>query len=238
MIEQAVILAGGKGTRLGTLTKNTPKPLVLVAQKPFLVWQLLYLREQGFRRVLLLVSHFADQIIQYFEQNPIEGLEISFSMEPEALGTGGAITNAMAQLEDEFFVLNGDSFAPIDYRAMNDVYVKSGAEICMAVTAADVTPEVPGNVRVQGAKLVEYLKDGGASAGYSWIDAGVYIYKKSALYDVELGSYGVEKTWSQALSRQAMVVHPITQRFFDIGTPERLQNFENNLNKFFDLDKK
>lgn len=238
MIEQAVILAGGKGTRLGALTTNTPKPLVLVSQKPFLVWQLLYLKQQGFRRVLLLVSHFADQIIQYFETHPIEGLDISFSMEPSALGTGGAITNAMAQLEDEFFVLNGDSFAPIDYRAMNDVYAKSGAEICMAVTAADVTPEVPGNVRVQGAKLTEYLKDGGAQAGYAWIDAGVYIYKKSALYDIELGAYGVEKTWTQALSRQAMVVHPITQRFFDIGTPERLKYFESNLSKFFEVEKK
>lgn len=237
MIEQAIILAGGKGTRLWPLTQNTPKPLVLVSQKPFLVWQLLYLKNQGFRRALLLVSHFADQIIQYFEKHPIEGLEIEFSVEPEAMGTGGALTNAMALLEDSFFVLNGDSFAPIPYREMEEEFNKSKADICMAVTAADVNPEVPGNVRAQGSKLVEYRKDGGANAGYSWIDAGVYVYKKSALDGVELGTYGIEKTWTQALQKQAVVVYPVSQRFFDIGTPDRLQFFEKNLPQFFNVSK-
>jgi len=237
MIEQAIILAGGKGTRLWPLTQNTPKPLVLVSQKPFLVWQLLYLKSQGFRRIVLLVSHFADQIIQYFEANPIEGLTIEFSVEPEALGTGGALTNAMAYFDDSFFVLNGDSFAPLDYRAMEEVFHKSGNEICMAVTAADVNPEVPGNVKARDSKLIEYRKDGGTNAGYTWIDAGVYIYKKSALDGIELGTYGIEKTWMQALQKQSVVVHPVTQRFFDIGTPERLQFFESNLPKFFDVSK-
>lgn len=229
MIEQAVILAGGKGTRLMPLTKNTPKPLVLVGQKPFLVWQLLFLKNQGVKRVLLLVSHFSEQIIKYFTDHPIEGLKISFSVEPEPMGTGGAVVHALNQLEEEFFLLNGDSFAPIDYRHMENVFRQDHTSISMATISASLVPEVAGNVKIVDGKVSEYKKD----AGYDWIDSGVYIYKKSVLENLVAGSYGIEKTWEDSIKKRLMLAHIIEQRFFDIGTPERLKNFEDKLDLFF-----
>ena len=235
MIEQAVILAGGKGTRLMPLTKDIPKPLVLVNKKPFLEWQLLFLQKQGTRRALLLVSHLADKIVDYFTQHPIPGLDITFSHETEALGTGGALLNAIEKLEDTFFVLNGDSFAPIRLKEMESEFRKKTSDICVAVLPAEKNMEVPGNMKITEGCVVEYKKEAGIAAGYPWIDAGVYIYNKSVLAKVKAsGFFGIDKTWESSIQNKTMVVYKMSDPFFDIGTPDRLKFFEGKIEKFFD----
>src|SRR5437879_6496433 len=110
-IEQAVILAGGLGTRMRPLTEQVPKPMLPVNGKPFLEHQIRLLESRGFLRVLLLVGYLGEQIEEYFALDS----HIDYSYESSPLGTGGALKNAAAKLDSKFVVLNGDTYLDVDY---------------------------------------------------------------------------------------------------------------------------
>ena len=113
MIGQAVILCGGRGTRLGALTADTPKPLLPVGGTPFLDRLLFEFARHGIRRVLLLAGFGAGQVVEYAEATELSarfGLEIDVAVEPQPAGTGGAVWHARDRLDDRFFLLNGDSW--------------------------------------------------------------------------------------------------------------------------------
>src|SRR5712692_7069735 len=117
MIEQAVILCGGRGTRLGGLTAGLPKPLLPVGEAPFLDLLLLELGRHGFRRILLLAAFAADRIAEYAATTPLTarfGLAIEVAVEPAPAGTGGALWHARHRLDEAFLLLNGDSWFDIN----------------------------------------------------------------------------------------------------------------------------
>ena len=111
------VLAGGLATRLGDLTKATPKALIDFGGRPFLAWQLELFAARGFREVVLCIRHFADQIEAWVAQNPIPGLTVRFASDGDkALGTGGALRAALPLLGSPFMVTYGDSYLRCDYR--------------------------------------------------------------------------------------------------------------------------
>src|SRR5438045_578917 len=112
---QAVILAGGLGTRLGALTQQTPKPMVPVAGRPYLEHQLLLLREQGITDIVLLTGYLGEQIENYFADGSAWNLSIRYSREAMPMGTGGCLRDARRLLEEYFLLIYGDSLLPIDY---------------------------------------------------------------------------------------------------------------------------
>jgi D,D-heptose 1,7-bisphosphate phosphatase len=119
MMEQAVILCGGRGTRLGALTADMPKPLLDIDGAPFLDVLLFELARYGFRRILLLAGFAAERIVEYAAATPLKerfGLTIDISIEPQPAGTGGALWQARDRLDDAFLMLNGDSWFDIDLR--------------------------------------------------------------------------------------------------------------------------
>ena len=117
MIEQAVILCGGRGTRLGALTADLPKPLLPVDEAPFLDLLLFELGRHGIRRILLLAGFGAARIADYAATTPLKarfGLAVEVAVEPEPAGTGGALWHARHRLDDRFLLLNGDSWFDIN----------------------------------------------------------------------------------------------------------------------------
>ena len=113
MIPQAVILLGGKGTRIAARFPDLPKALVPVHGRPFLEWQFDWLRQNGIGQILLAAGHKADVLEDYLAARPADGLRIRLSREPEPLGTGGALKFVEPQLaSDPVLVLNGDSLVP------------------------------------------------------------------------------------------------------------------------------
>ena len=113
-IKEAIILAGGKGTRLQSVVSNVPKPMALIGDKPFLMLLLQYLQLQGIEKVVLSVGYMYEIIQETFGES-FNGLSISYSIESEPLGTGGAIAKAMTMVESQsVLVLNGDSFIKIN----------------------------------------------------------------------------------------------------------------------------
>src|SRR5258708_30053391 len=112
---QAVILAGGLGTRMRRITETIPKPMIMVAGKPFLLHQLELLRDTGIARALLLVAYLGEQIREYFGDVAKFACNVSYSFAPSLLGTGGALKNAEAQLHNYLVLANCATYLANNY---------------------------------------------------------------------------------------------------------------------------
>ena len=133
MIETAIILAGGLGTRLRPLTNDTPKPLLPIKGKPILQHLIENLAQHGVKKVIISVGYKAEKIKEYF-QNLDLGVELHYSIETEPLGTGGAVKEAAKQLTKPFILVWGDNLMDIDYHDMYTAYLRDAPQVTMALT--------------------------------------------------------------------------------------------------------
>lgn len=122
MSEPAVILAGGRGTRLGHLTAEVPKPLIEIGDRPVLFHQLDQLAEQGFDQVLMLIGHLGEQIRARCGNGSRWGLSIEYLQEDQPRGTGGALLGLQGKLDGPFVLLSGDIMCRFDFRALVDAH--------------------------------------------------------------------------------------------------------------------
>ncbi len=234
---QVAILAGGLGTRLRPITERVPKPLVEVAGQPFLYWQLLDLKNQGYTRILLLVAYLGEKIQNHFGDGNKMGLELSYSFEPEPLGTGGAIKLACEHLDSEFILLNGDSFLKIDLQSLENEFQPQKMDALISTYDNHIkTPVTPNlNLKVSSGdsvyEVLSYSRAGGPV--YTYIDAGVYILKRSLFELCKDSKFQLETVLHQKMKEQKVFAHPSAERFYDIGTPERLKEFEEKVHDYF-----
>ena len=129
MIKQVVILCGGKGTRLGNLTKDSPKPLLPVAGEVLLDRTIKMLVGQGFTEFLLLAGHLGEQIVEHYVQRPVVGAKIEVYLELEPLGTAGALPLVVDKLESDFLLVYGDIFVDFDARRLADFHEQGGRDV-------------------------------------------------------------------------------------------------------------
>jgi NDP-sugar pyrophosphorylase family protein len=226
---QAVILAGGLGTRLRPITETVPKPMVPVAGKPFLHHQLALLARQGFVEVLLLTGYLGEQIEAHFGRGAELGLSLRYQREERPLGTGGALRDALDQLDDRFIVLYGDSYLPFDNAAFADAFV-AGNSLGMISVYRDPSggTDVPGNVELGEGSLVRRYQKG---AGLPLIEAGVLAFRKEVVARLPGGApSSIEaELYPQLIAERQLRGYLTEQRFYDIGTPARLRQFEEHL---------
>lgn len=225
---QAVILAGGLGTRLRPLTDHLPKPMVEVCGKPFLEHQLLLLRKRGMKRVLLLTGYLGDMIEDYFGAGANFGMDISYSREARALGTGGALRNAVVKLEDTFLLLNGDTLLDIDYLKL----VRRFGELettGLIVAWPNCDAKLVSNISLDSdGRVLAYSKSGGE--GLFFVDAGVAAYRRSVLDLIPAGEAVSLETdvLPKLIENKMLFGYRCTEPFYDMGSPggiERLRRF-------------
>jgi NDP-sugar pyrophosphorylase family protein len=234
---QVLILAGGLGTRMRPITETIPKPMIAVAGKPFLQHQLELLSSAGCERALLLVAYLGEQIQEYFGDGARFGCKISYSFEPTLLGTGGALKNAEAQLQDYFVLVNGDTYLGIDYRAL----VKEFAEAnCSALIVAYEKPAtisqgipaslLPNNLGVDADGVVMAYRKRDPD-GLSHIDAGVIVLKKEILAGLPPRQKCSleEEIYPSLIARGEMRAWVTREPFYDMGSPAGLAALEEKL---------
>lgn len=227
MRKQVVILAGGLGTRLRPLTEKCPKPLVPVAGEPYLHWQMLELKERGYTDVVLLVAYLGEMIEQHFGDGQSLGMQIEYAYEREPLGTGGALKNALELLEDEFILMNGDSFLPVELDDLAGDFDAGRYEAMVAAYDNSVPTPVKNNLLVKNGTVWEYRREAGAESGFGYVDAGVYCLKKSVIANFQAGAkFQLEDVWKPLIAARQLGAFVVRERFYDIGTPERLAEFE------------
>jgi NDP-sugar pyrophosphorylase family protein len=235
---QAVILAGGLGTRLGEITRRIPKPMVPVAGVPYLGHQLRLLREQAITDVLLLTGYLGEQIEAYFGDGSRFGLSIRYAREAAPQGTGGALRDALPLLNDAFLLLNGDSYLPIEYGPVWQHLLDSPALAVAVVYDNHADTTVPNNIALDAEGFLRrYDKDASGDPDLRYVDAGVRALRRAAVAELPSGRpLSLEKeVYPLLLSRRQMRGFVTAQRFYDIGTPDRLRQLETHLQAHFKL---
>ncbi len=232
-MRQIVILAGGLGTRLRPITEKIPKPLVTVGGQPFLTWQLKECLRQNYKNILLLVSYLGEQIQSQYGNGSSLGLSISYSFEGRPLGTGGALKNAFHELDESFFVLNGDSFLRAPMAELESSFDNSGAEVLISTYDNSLKTPVKENIIANDGWIERYQKAAGKENGFELVDSGIYLMKKSVISKFPQSKFQLEDLWPELIAKKKLYSYPVNERFYDIGTPERLKEFEEKIHDYF-----
>lgn len=230
---QAVIMAGGKGTRLATITKNIPKPMVPIEGKPLLEYQIENLKENGVKSVILIVGHLGDVIRNHFGDGSRFGISIRYFVEAVPLGTAGALTKVKDWLEDTFFLVFGDLFININYDRFLRFHTEHDALITLFAHPnshpydSDIIVTDDEN-RVTGWS---YKKDVRNEDYRNLVNAGLYVMQKAAVDEIERvqrvkgeDKVDLEKELIIPIIPAASIfAYHSTEYVKDIGTPERLE---------------
>ncbi len=225
------ILAGGLATRLYPMTKAIPKALLDVAGKPFIEWQLNYLKNQGVQRVVLCLGYLGEQIQAYLGAGERYGLELLFSLDGSSpLGTGGALKRALPLLGDAFFVLYGDSYLPISFHELEHVFYHQKPPVLMTVFK-NKNQWDQSNVCFENGVLLEYNKQH-PNPKMDYIDYGLSIISTPMLNDYPDGTLFDLATFYHKCSLQGVLHgHEVFSRFYEIGTPTGLHETTHFLSK-------
>lgn len=198
----AAILAGGYGKRLRPFTEDLPKPLVPVAGRPILEWQIEWLKKYGINEIVLLVGYRKEKIIEHVGSGSKLGVRVTYVVEDSPLGTGGAVKNAehVLQHTDFFLVVNGDIVTDID--PLRLVAKLESDERLLGVIATIPLPSPYGVLQLEG-DIVKGFTEKPLLRDY-WINAGIYALRPRALkYFPERGD--LEKTAFPAMARDGVL---------------------------------
>jgi NDP-sugar pyrophosphorylase family protein len=182
---QAVILAGGKGTRLRPLTVYTPKPVVPVLNRPFLLYQIEILRKAGIRDIVLSLSYQPDKIEDLLGDGAEHGVKLTYITEPNPLGTGGAYRFAADAIRETTVVLNGDILTNVDVAEIIAFHRSKGSTATLSLTPVE-DPSAYGLVETDGSgQILRFLEkpkpDEAAKLKINTINAGIYILEPEVL---------------------------------------------------------
>lgn len=215
------ILAGGLGSRLGERARTTPKPLLEVAGEPFLAHQLRLLASNGVERVVLCVGHLGELIERAFGLESF-GLRIAYSYdEPGLDGTLGAVRRALPLLDERFLVLYGDTYLRLDYGAVAASWEASGLPGLMTVLRNEDRWDSSNVVYRDG--IVEHYDKHERLPEMAWIDYGLGGLTAGALELVGAQERELAVLYRELAARRLLFGFEVQERFYEIGTPEALE---------------
>lgn len=227
---QMLILCGGLGTRLRPLTDNTPKPMVLIDEKPFLQYLIEYYKKQGVDNFVLAVGYLREQIIAYFGDGDVLGVKISYSVEESPLGTGGAIKEALDLLEDDFFVVNGDTFMEVDLNDLRSFHKQKKA-LCTIGLKFIKRNQNSGFVQVGGDNEIVNFLSGENQKNEGFINAGIYVMNKDFSEFIPEGKVSLEDDVFAKIPSGIYGQQIKNGYFIDIGTFDTYNRFVEEFHK-------
>jgi len=220
MLNQVVVLAGGKGTRLGELTQKTPKPLLSVDGRPFLEHLVWNFKRFSLTRFLFLAGYLAGKLIACFGDGRRYGVDVDYVVEPEPAGTGGALLLAKEKLDDVFLMVNGDTLFDFNYLDLTLLLRQSSALAAIALREVSDTGRY-GKVRLAGNLVRDFDEKG--SGGPGLISGGVYAVRKEVLGLLPAVPFSLEEDLFPVLAQKTQLCGQVYDGFFvDIGLPESL----------------
>ncbi len=228
---KAIILAGGLGTRIrGAISEALPKPMAPVNGKPFLEYVLQHLTQHKVNQIILAVGYKYERIQDYFGSS-FGQAEISYSVETEPLGTGGAISVALdliAEADTPVLVLNGDTYFPIDYGSLLEQHIQKKAGISLALKFLEDNSRY-GSVKLDNQDRVVAFTEKQA-AGQGLINGGVYLIERNIFQNQVLpDKFSFEEFLANKVTDLPLAGIVFDSYFRDMGIPEDYQKLQNEL---------
>ena len=232
---QAIIMAGGKGTRLRSITGDTiPKPMALICGKPILEWQIEQLRENGITDVIMVIGHLGSCIQEYFKDGSAYGMTINYYQEEEPLGTAGAVHYLLGKLEENFFLIFGDVIWNIDLKRMQNFHMENKSKATLFIHSNSHPYDSDLVITDNKNRITEILgkKEKRTEWFHNQVNAGFYMFHKSAFRSIK---------GNQKIDLESDVILPMIKNgenvfgyrspeyIKDVGTPERIYSVEEDL---------
>lgn len=221
-MKQAVVLAGGFGTRLGEITTACPKPMLVVGGRPFLEILIRNLQCFGINKILLSVGYLSEVISDYFGDGSDYGVDISYVVEDTPAGTAGVLYLARDRLDDVFLVLNGDTLFDVNFHWLYQLLDRTQASAAIALREVDDVSRY-GAVRMDGNYVSGMSEKEQKGAGL--ISGGVYIFHRQVLDYVSGSPLSLENdVLPNLISNRKLIGSSCNGFFIDIGVPESLES--------------
>ena len=220
---QIVILAGGLGTRVSSVSNSVPKSMLDINGRPFIAYQLQMLQRNGIKRVLICAGHLGEKIQSFVGDGSSLGMDIEFSFDgTNLLGTAGAIRRALPGIAENFFVTYGDSYLRCDYSAIQSVFFRSEKSALMTVYKNSGKWD-KSNVEFVNHQVVAYDKKKG-NPRMCHIDYGLGLFKRQAFERIKHEeAFDLATLYQQLLGEGELEAYEVTERFYEIGSPEGLE---------------
>lgn len=220
------ILAGGLATRLRPLTEKIPKLLVEVAGEPFFTHQLRLLKKNGLTHVVVCAGHLGEKIVDLYGDGAKWGVQIEYSFDgPKLLGTGGALIRALPLLGDSFYVLYGDSYLPVPYRAVGRAFLGAGKSGLMTVFENREAYDAS-NVWYENRRILAYSKKTKLPQ-MRHIDYGLGVFAASTFASCPRDQAVDLSTIQSTLAAQDdLAGYEVSERFYEIGSHAGLNELD------------
>ena len=219
---QAVILAGGRGTRLLEITKHTPKPMVPFHGKPFLEYLLVYLKDQGISECLLLLGYLSEKVTEYFGDGSKWGISISYDITDVENDTGRRLALATPKIETEFLLCYCDNYCPLPLEKMAAQWRDSGLE-SQATIYTNYDNYTKSNLRVENGKVTVYDKSR-TESNLQGVEIGFLFARKSILRHFPTGENRnfEREVFPKLIALGQLGAFQTEHRYYSVGKPERL----------------
>lgn len=224
-----IILCGGLGTRLGQVAHRIPKAMMPVAGMPFIAHQMRLLARENVRHVVLCVAHLQEQIEEYVGNGEAFGLSVSYSYDgPGKLGTGGAVRKALPLVGDQFAILYGDTYLDIAFAPVYQTFKRQARPGLMTVLENGDRWDKSNILFADGA--VKVYDKNAPSKAMRHIDYGLILLASEAIAEYPLEqAFDLTEVFMKLIAAGQMSGYEVFQRFYEIGTPQALQETENYL---------
>ena len=226
------ILVGGLATRMRPLTETIPKALIEIAGRPFIDYQLKLLRSNGIKKVVLCLGFLGEKIQEYIKTSELHGLHIQYSFDGRhPLGTGGAIKKALPLLGENFFVLYGDSYLPIDYKSVETAFIHSKKPALMTVfrnegqlDASNVLYVADSSIHPSGC-VVLYEKNSPQAYEMHYIDYGLSCCDAAEIAKENADCFDIADVFTRLSKEGNLAGFEVTERFYEVGSFSGIEDF-------------
>src|SRR3989344_3197362 len=228
MIDTAIILAGGLGTRLRPLTYNIPKPLLPIKGQPIVEHAIKNMAQQGIKKIILSIGYKSETIQEYFGDGKKWGVHISYSLESNPLGTGGAIKKALGNLNQPVFVVWGDNLMDINYRELNSIHQKYKKLVTMVLTEREDVENF-GVAKLEGERIISFVeKQKREDAPSNLINAGAIVLEPQGVKKIPQEQFSIEYDYYEKLKPGEIIAFIHKGQWFPTDTLEKYKHAEDN----------
>ncbi len=226
-INQILLLNGGLGSRVRSISKKKPKCLIIFNQKSFLQRQLNYFKKNGIKKVLISAGYRSEAIFKEVEKLKIKNLKIQIIVEKFPLGTGGAVKNCEDYLDDFFFVTYGDSWLNLKLKNIKNKLVREKKKNIICIINKNKVKNHRPNILFKKHKIQKYEKNNDL---FNYIDYGLMLLSKKNIKKINKKKFDLSFLIKQLIQSNLISVYKVRKKFYEIGSLQGIKDFKKSFN--------